>query len=269
MKKFKTTFYKIQSDKLKMQSVKLAVISDLHNVELGKENENLLKTLREQSPDAILIAGDLVLGKKGASFVVPYVFLKEAVKIAPVYYALGNHEQRMKENVELYGEGYLKFEKKVQELGVIFLENETEELEIGKEKILISGLLPPYKYYKKGSKDFLGSEEIKGLLGESSSKLFHILLAHTPKYGESYFKWGCDVTFSGHYHGGMIQVPFLGGIISPDFRIFPKYCKGHFTKGNRHLIVSGGLGEHTIPLRILNPRELVIVIGSPKNSSEK
>ena len=64
MKKFKTTFYKIQSDKLKTQSIKLAILSDLHNVELGKENENLLKKLKEQSPDVILIAGDLVLGKE-------------------------------------------------------------------------------------------------------------------------------------------------------------------------------------------------------------
>ncbi len=269
MKKFNTTFYKIQSDKLKTQSVKLAVISDLHNVELGKENENLLWKLKEQSPDAILIAGDLVLGKKDSSFLIPYAFLKEAMHIAPVYYALGNHEQRMKRKPEFYGEGYLEFEKKVRKLGVIFLENETKELKIGKEKILVSGLLPPYKYYKKGSKDFLESVEINELLGEASLKQFHVLLAHTPKYGESYFKWGCDVTFSGHYHGGMVQLPFLGGVISPDFQIFPKYCKGHFVKGERHLIVSGGLGEHTVPLRIFNPRELVIVTCSPKNNFVK
>ncbi len=264
MKKFKTTFYKIQSDKLKTQSIKLAILSDLHNVELGKENENLLKKLKEQSPDVILIAGDLVLGKKEISFFIPYVFLKEAVHIAPVYYALGNHEQRMKRKPEVYGEGYLEFEEKVRKLGVVFLENETKELEVKKEKILISGLLPPYKYYKKGGKDFLETEEIRKLLGNPSAKQFQILLAHTPKYGDSYLNWGCDVTFSGHYHGGMIRLPFLGGVISPDFRIFPKYSKGHFIKEDRHLIVSGGLGEHTVPLRIFNSRELIIAECSPK-----
>lgn len=77
------------------------------------------------------------------------------------------------------------------------------------------------------------------------------------------------MTFSGHYHGGMVQLPFLGGVISPDFRIFPKYCKGHFQEGDRHLIVSGGLGEHTIPMRIFNPRELIMVECSPKKNSEK
>ena len=269
MKTFKTTFYKIQSDKLKTQSIRLAVLSDLHNVELGKENENLLGELKEQAPDAILIAGDLVLGKEKASFQIPYAFLKEAVHIAPVYYALGNHEQRMKRKPEVYGEGYLGFEKRVGKLGVVFLENETRELEVRGEKILISGLLPPYKYYKKGGKDFLKSEEIEALLGKPSKNQFQVLLAHTPKYGDSYLEWGSDVTFSGHYHGGMVQLPFLGGVISPDFRIFPKYCKGHFQEGDRHLIVSGGLGEHTIPLRIFNPRELIIVECSPKKISEK
>lgn len=269
MKTFKTTFYKIQSDKLKTQSIRLVVLSDLHNVELGKENENLLGELKEQAPDAILIAGDLVLGKEKASFQIPYAFLKEAVHIAPVYYALGNHEQRMKRKPEVYGEGYLGFEKRVGKLGVVFLENETRELEVRGEKILISGLLPPYKYYKKGGKDFLKSEEIEVLLGKPSKNQFQVLLAHTPKYGDSYLEWGSDVTFSGHYHGGMVQLPFLGGVISPDFRIFPKYCKGHFQEGDRHLIVSGGLGEHTIPLRIFNPRELIMVECSPKKNSEK
>ena len=141
-------------------------------------------------------------------------------------------------------------------MGVVFLENETRELEVGGEKILISGLLPPYQYYKKGGKDFLKSEEIEVLLGKTSKNQFQVLLAHTPKYGDS-------------YHGGMVQLPFLGGVISPDFRIFPKYCKGHFQEGDRHLIVSGGLGEHTIPLRIFNPRELIMVECSPKKNSEK
>lgn len=269
MKKFKTTFYKIESEKIKTQNIKMAVITDLHNVELGKNNEDLLKKIRIELPDVILVAGDLILGKSSVSFQIAYCFLEEAVKIAPVFYGLGNHEQRMKEKPEVYGEEYLKFEGQVRSLGVVFLENETQELEVRGEKILISGLLPPYHYYKKGKGDFLKCEEIQKLLGNSSRDQFEILLAHTPKYGNSYLEWGSDVTFSGHYHGGMIRLPFLGGVISPDFRIFPKYCRGHFIKGDRHLIVSGGLGEHTIPLRIFNPRELVIVTCSPKNDFVK
>lgn len=269
MKRFKTTFYKIESEKIKEHTIKIAVISDLHNVELGNNNEALIRKLKAESPDTILIAGDLVLGKPLASFQIAYCFLKEAVTIAPVFYGLGNHEQRMKQKPEIYGEEYLDFERKVRSLGVVFLENKTRELEVDGEKILISGLLPPYHYYKKRGKDFLKSEEIQKLLGAPSKEQFQILLAHTPKYGDSYLEWGSDVTFSGHYHGGMIHIPFLGGVISPDFRLFPKYCQGHFIQGDRHLIVSAGLGEHTIPLRIFNPRELIFVECSPKKSFVK
>lgn len=269
MKKFKTTFYKIESEKIKNQGIKIAVITDLHNVELGKNNKDLLNKIRIELPDMILIAGDLVLGKPSVSCKIAYCFLKEAVKIAPVFYGLGNHEQRMKEKPEIYGEEYLRFERQVRSLGVVFLENETQELEVRGEKILISGLLPPYHYYRKGKGDLLKCEEIETLLGNASKNQFQILLAHTPKYGDSYLEWGADVTFSGHYHGGMIRLPFLGGLISPDFRIFPKYCRGDFRKGSSHLIVSGGLGEHTLPLRIFNPRELLIVTCSPKNIFEK
>ena len=66
------------------------------------------------------------------------------------------------------------------------------------------------------------------------------------------------------YHGGMVRLPFFGGVISPDLRLFPKYCRGDFQKGNRHLIVSAGLGEHTLPVRIFNPRELVLITCVPE-----
>lgn len=107
-------------------------------------------------------------------------------------------------------------------------------------------------------------KELDELLGRPSKEKFEILLAHTPKYAETYVKWGGDLIFSGHYHGGMMRLPFLGGVISPDFRLFPKYSKGQFTFGEQHLIVGAGLGEHTIPLRIWNPRELVMVTCYPK-----
>lgn len=263
MKKFKIKRYEIQSKKIKNHAFKAVMVSDLHNVEFGNQNETLLQKIKEEAPDMILLAGDLVLGKEGASTRPAFRFLEEAVKLAPVFYAPGNHEQRMKLFPQVYGREYLVFEKKAKRLGVIFLENETREYEVKGEKILLSGLALPYKYYKKGIKLPLEKKLLIKLLGKASAEQFQILLAHTPKYGSDYLEWGADLTFSGHYHGGMIRVPFLGGVISPDFRIFPKYCHGIFEKNNSRLIVGAGLGEHTIPLRIFNPRELVVVTCSP------
>lgn len=264
MKKFKTVKYTIHSNKLQNHGFTIAMISDLHNVELGKKNENLLQALQEAKPDIICIAGDLVLGKKEKSVKIAYDFIKKAVKIAPVYYGLGNHEQRMKKYPQVYGEEYRIFEKRIQKLGVTMLENSSTSLEIKGEKIQISGLALPEEYYKKRKKVDLSIKTMNRLAGKASKENFHILIAHNPKYGDTYLKWGGDLILAGHYHGGMVRLPFLGGIISPDLRLFPKYCRGDFEKGNRHLIVSAGLGEHTLPVRIFNPRELVLLTCVPE-----
>lgn len=264
MKKFKTTTYTIRSHKLQSHGFTIAMISDLHNVELGKKNENLLQALQEAKPDVICIAGDLVLGKKEKSVKIAYDFIKRAVKIAPIYYGLGNHEQRMKKYPQVYGEEYRIFEKKIQKLGVTMLENSSSFLEIKGEKIQISGLALPEEYYKKRKKAELSIKTMNRLVGKVSKENFHILLAHTPKYGDTYLEWGGDLILAGHYHGGMVCLPFFGGVISPDLRLFPKYCRGDFQKGNRHLIVSAGLGEHTLPVRIFNSRELVLITCVPE-----
>lgn len=264
MKKFKTVTYTIHSNKLQNPGFTIAMISDLHNVELGKKNENLLRALQEAKPDIICIAGDLVLGKREKSVKIAYDFIKKAVKIAPVYYGLGNHEQRMKKHPQVYGEEYRIFEKRIQKLGVTMLENSSTSLEIKGEKIQISGLALPEEYYKKRKKVDLSIKTMNRLAGKASKESFHILIAHNPKYGDTYLEWGGDLILAGHYHGGMVRLPFLGGVISPDLRLFPKYCRGDFEKGNRHLIVSAGLGEHTLPVRIFNPRELVLLTCVPE-----
>lgn len=263
MKKFVTTKYEIESSKMKKNPVTLVMVSDLHNVVFGEKNEKLLQKIEEQKPDMILIAGDLVLGKKGQSTKQAYALLEKAVKIAPVFYGPGNHEQRMKLYPQTYSRDYLIFEKQIKRLGVTVLENESRECVINGEKILVSGLALPYAYYGKSRKLRLEKKVLTRLLGKPVKDSFQIVLAHTPRYAETYLEWGGDLILSGHYHGGMVKIPFLGGVISPDFRLFPKYCHGIFHKGDSHLIVGAGLGEHTIPLRILNPRELITITCSP------
>lgn len=102
-------------------------------------------------------------------------------------------------------------------------------------------------------------EELEKRFGQPDPDRITILLAHNPRYKKEYLSWGATVTFCGHYHGGVMMFGKRRGAISPDFRLFPGECGGIHKKGEHAVIVSAGLGEHTIPLRIHNPRELTIL----------
>lgn len=89
------------------------------------------------------------------------------------------------------------------------------------------------------------------------------MIAHNPEYFEAYAGWGADLTVSGHVHGGVMRLPFLGGVISPRLTLFPKYDGGMFERNGRFMVVSRGLGTHTLPIRIFNPGELIMIELNP------
>ena len=93
----------------------------------------------------------------------------------------------------------------------------------------------------------------------AGEKELQILLAHNPYFSKVYFQWGADLTVSGHYHGGIVRLTEHVILASPYFHPFPRYGAGDYHREGRHLYVSAGMGEHSIPFRIHNPRELLIV----------
>lgn len=267
MKKFVTTKYEIKTNQLHHRSLTFAGITDLHNVRHGSDNQPVLQAMKKIRPDAILIAGDLVLGKKGESLEPARQFLQELLCLAPVIYAPGNHEQRMKLFPDSYDASFSQYRRQIRKMGVIYLENEEFQMEIKGETVHFFGLELPYRYYMKGSEAARKGpdlQELNGLIGKPEKEGLNILLAHTPRFGKVYFQWGADLTLSGHYHGGVMRLPLVGGVLSPDFVLFPSYSYGRFQKEGKNLIVSSGLGEHTLPLRIFNPRELTVLSFVPE-----
>ena len=125
--------------------------------------------------------------------------------------------------------------------------------------LTICGLEPDERFYEKGRRKEGMVEELEKWFGQPDPDRITILLAHNPRYKKEYLSWGATVTFCGHYHGGVMMFGKRRGAISPDFRLFPGECGGIHKKGEHAVIVSAGLGEHTIPLRIHNPRELTIL----------
>ncbi len=258
---FKVTHYNISTDKLNelQHERKIVFLSDLHNNRYGKDNENLLTAVKEQNPDLIVIGGDMLVGKTNVSFKVAENFVSRLTNICPVYYANGNHEQRMKVYPKTYGTAFEEYKSCLVNKGVQFLENEYQRLTLDECQICLYGLEIPVKYYKKFCKQILPVDVVKDQIGEPKANCYNILLAHNPTYVSTYLEWGADLILSGHFHGGVVRIPKLGGIITPQWHMFPKYSGELTEKNGKYVVVSKGLGAHTLKIRFLNPAEVIVL----------
>lgn len=256
---FCTKHYEVVSDKLShlKNETKIIFLSDLHNCQYGENNDKLFETIQNEKPDMILIAGDMLVGKKNISSAVAENLVSRLTSVCPVYYANGNHEQRMKEDEKTYGLKYLEYKHKLSECGVIFLENEHQIM--SEFNMAIYGLEIPKHLYKKGKKQDYELQDMLSKLKKPQEKMFNILLAHNPIYMNTYLEWKPDLVLSGHLHGGMIRLPLIGGMITPQFGLFPKYSGEYRKKGSTSVIVSKGLGTHTFKVRLFNPAEMVVI----------
>lgn len=249
--------YKVTDRRIK-KSCKAVLLTDLHNKCYGKNNEKLLAAIRGQKPDFILVAGDLVTAKPKASLETAIGLLENLAAQYPVYYGNGNHEHRLKLYPEVYGDMAGTYEAALKRIGITPLVNRHADLkEYG---ISIYGTEIDKRFYRHFRVDTMGPEYLQGMLGHAATEYYTILLAHNPDYFPQYAAWGADLTLSGHVHGGVARVPFWGkGVLSPALRLFPKYDGGVFREGNAVMILSRGLGMHTIPMRAFNPAELWVI----------
>lgn len=260
--------YLIQSKAIEADSrgLSFVLISDLHNRSYSKNNKILLQKTLEEKPDFVIITGDLITKRKPCYPGNAYNLLKELTKHYPVYYAYGNHEQyfeditnnRIKysdQDLISLSESWLLYKNMLLKLGVHILDNES--LLLYNDKIRITGLSISSDYYVKGKPPKIEQEELTSKIGRADYNEYQILIAHNPVYFKEYIDWGADLILSGHVHGGLIRIPFIGGVISPQFRLFPKYDGGLYTDKEKHMVVSRGLGNHSFMPRFLNPPEIV------------
>lgn len=247
--------------------VKLALITDLHNTEYGKGNRRLLEAIDKEKPDYILIAGDMLVGKINADFTHAVDFLKAIAERYPVYYSYGNHECRLKENKKKYKNTFRDYEQAISELPLHMLHNQKAEIRRGTSSLYIYGLEIASDYYKRLKACKMTGNYLNRLLGEKQDG-FNILIAHNPFYFPAYAEWGAELVVAGHNHGGIVNVPFLGGLVDPALHFFPEYDKGLFKEKNSQMVLSGGVGGHSPNFRAFNPPELVMITLAGKESAK-
>lgn len=259
-RKLSVSHYCISSEKLpeEFDGSRILILADLHNAEFGENNERLIAKVNEEQPDYILLAGDMLVGHPGQSTEIAAALICSLAEQYPVYYGLGNHEERVKQDTEQYGTMWESYLRKLKDT-VILLENEKTELRRGQAVIPVYGLELGLDYYQRFHRKALSPEIMNQMIGRPDETKFNIMIAHTPEYFKDYAAWGADLIVSGHLHGGMVRIPGLGGAISPRVRIFPKYDRGRYEEGNSTMLLSGGLGNHTLKIRVNNIPEIMVV----------
>lgn len=259
---FQIKTYELTASKLNPHTapVKFVLISDLHNKVYGIKNDLLIDAIRRQQPDAILIAGDILTSDPREPLDVALHFMKELASLSiPIYYGNGNHECRIRKHTDKFGDRYARYTGYLRELGVQLLENSQAAASIKGNPFTFYGYELEERHYKKSNFKKLEACELTNVFGSPDETRYNILLAHNPVGFDAYASWGADLTVSGHVHGGIIRIPGIGGVISPQARLFPKYDAGLFQKGERSMVVSPGLGTHTVNIRIFNPAQLIVI----------
>ena len=258
---FRVRRYRIRVPGMKRGgTVRMLYLSDLHGKEYGKENENLLAKIGREDPDLILVGGDMLTRTQPDTDRTAAALLGRLASLCPVFAANGNHEQKMKEQTDVYGDRYARYREKLLNHGVHLLENRTMLYEKEGLCLPVTGLEIPLACYRHLGKGSLSAGEVEKAAGPAGTDGFHILLAHNPMYMDAYWGWGADLVLSGHLHGGVLRLPGLGGVITPQMQLFPQYSGDMYKKDGQTCIVSRGLGTHTVHVRLFNMAELVSVV---------
>ena len=245
------------------KNMRIVALSDLHGRSFGKDNERLIAKICALKPDAVITAGDIMTAKdlgvdiRGSVDVAGHL-LKELASRFPVYFGMGNHESRVDWMPWLFDFTYEDMMTLFKESGAVILDNASAAIPGSGVKIFGINISPRHYLHRKRA-EYLPVPDMNAMLGRPDKNSFNILIAHDPEYLPSYAAWGADLSLSGHYHGGIMRLPFIGGVISPKPRLFPDYSGGMFRLKNKHQLVLCGLGTHTLPVRVFNPAELAVI----------
>lgn len=297
--------YAVRAPKI-LRPVRIVFIADLHEKSYGSDNDKLIGRIRELDPDMILIGGDLVvsaniyghykkiqeagkkLDEKDFSWMpVSASFVRRIAGICPVWFVKGNHELRLGYYEEL-SEYDKMFRRVLEEAGVRLIGNGSKDIflsDLRPDKMTdtdedtglrLCGLELPMEYYAKFKKTPLSVEKIREMVPEPDKSRFNVMLTHSPVYFEQYVKWGADLALCGHVHGGLMRLPLIGGVVGTRPTLFPKYSGGryHYRTGPDEngregiMVLTCGLGMHTLPIRIFNPGEISVIDLGPSEKEK-
>ncbi len=249
-------------------NLRLAVLTDIHAGEPFMSAARIARicaATNALNPDAILLLGDFNAGHYFVTRAVTSQQVGEALSRlrAPLgcYAVLGNHDWQHGDLVNSPSDGTVAIRRALTQAGIAVLENDVIPLRKDGRKFWLAGLgdqetdfAPPSRNYR----DIVGVDDLPATLTLITDDAPVVLMAHEPMIFHSVPK-RVAVTLCGHTHGGQVNLPLLGPLVG-DIRFGVDFVYGHTVRDDRHLIISGGLGESVMPLRFLRPPEIVEVV---------
>jgi len=230
--------------------LRIAVLSDLHigspHVGIDKLRRIVEKTNAE-NPALIVLLGDFVIGGpgggggvRGGAFVGPERIAAELRNLrAPlgVFAVLGNHDW--------WYDGD-RVSRALTEAGITVIENQAVHL--------------GNRFWLGGIADYWTRHpDITGTLAQVVGDDPVVLITHNPDLFPE-IPPRVSLTLAGHTHGGQVQLPVVGTLITPSQR---SYIGGEYVEQGRHLFVTTGIGTSIVPVRLGVPPEIVILTIAP------
>lgn len=254
-------FYSIRTNKIQ-KSIRLVQITDLHNSIFEENNQDLLDLVADQSPDLILITGDLLNSDESETDIATDL-ISGLGNIAPVYVSLGNHEVEYQQN---YGIDIIQL---YEDAGAVVLDKQYQDLQVNGQIIRLGGIYGyclPEKYLETNEAN---PEECTFLSDFQNTDLYTILMCHMPVcwlINDGLDEWDVDCVLAGHVHGGQVILPLIGGVYAPDMGWFPGKLQGLYSSedGSSTMVLSIGLGNTESVPRFNNIPEVVTVDILPK-----
>ena len=236
--------------------LRIVELADLHGRVFGRGSRRLLAAVRRAEPDLICIDGDLFDEHTDLAMLPP--LLRGLCAIAPVYYVTGNPEWRVP--------GLRGILAQMRACGVTVLQDDWRVLRRGEDALIVAGTDDPCGPAERKTP----AELIADIRAEAGEAAFLLLLTHRNDQLPQWSALGVQAVLAGHCHGGVVRLPFVGGLFGTDRRLFPAWDAGLYRQGETALYVSRGLGYTNVHFRLFNRPEVAVIVlrrGSPAINS--
>jgi uncharacterized protein len=258
-----TTSYRLTPPGWNAGRLSVVAIADLHAGGPNMLVEHISRVVDASNalrPDLVVLLGDYVATHRFVTEqVAPEVWAGAFVRLAAplgVWAILGNHD---------WWHGVDAVRRALENVGIPCLENRAVLLGEGDARFWIAGLGDQLAH-RLGRGRFRGEDDLPGTLAQATTDHPVVLLAHEPDIFVKVPPRVC-LTLAGHTHGGQIRIPLFWPSFVPS-RYGARFAYGHIVETGRHMIVSGGLGTSSVPVRLGMPPEIVnIEINGPTSEA--